>query len=454
MSSSVRTAVMPETMYARNGDVHLAYQTIGEGPPDLLNVVSGPGSHVEHLWEEPSVVRMLGRFSSYGRLILYDPRGSGLSDPISPTDVPTIQQHVDDIRAVLDAAQSTRAVLVGYLAGAAAAMVFAATHPERVESLILFGPYARLTTDDDYPIGQVSPEVVDQLVEATLGGWGKGGAMAMFSPSTMGDERFTRWWAQMERLSASPGTAAALVRQWFDIDVRRVLPAIRVPTLVLARRDQPLTTAAHARYVAEHIEGAQYVEVEGSDLHFFTGETDATFAAIEDFLGTSHERGEAERSLGTVLFTDIVGSTALAAEIGDLRWRDLLESHNRLIQRQLQRFGGRLLDTAGDGALMLFDGPAHGIATARAIRDAVRALGIEVRAGIHTGELEHRTDGGVGGIAVHIGARIAALAGPSEILVSRTIKDLTAGSSIRLESRGVHQLKGVPEPWEVFAVAP
>jgi pimeloyl-ACP methyl ester carboxylesterase len=450
MPGIVGTA-LPETQYALNGDVHLAYHTLGQGPPDILSVLAGPGSHIEQLWEEPGIARTTRRLASLGRVILFDQRGSGMSDPVSPHEIPTMDQHVDDIRAVLDTVGSRRTVVMGYLAGCAPAMVFAASHPERVESLILFGAYARLKADDDYPIG-VPQEIVDQLVAGTLATWGKGGALPMFAPSMADDERFRTWWGQMERLSASPGTAAALIRQWFDVDVRRVLPAIRVPTMVMVRRDQPLITPEQGRYVADHIEGAQYVEVPGRDLHFFTGETEPIFDALEDFLGASHSEAEPERSLGTVLFIDIVGSTTMAARIGDSRWRDLLESFHRLVERQLQRFHGRLIDTAGDGVLALFDSPARAISTARALRDGVRALGLEVRAGIHTGELERRENGGVGGIAVHIGARIGALGAADDILVSRTIKDLTAGSTVRLESRGFQQLKGVPEPWEVFAV--
>lgn len=450
MPGIVGTAI-PETRYALNGDVHLAYQTLGEGPPDMLSVIAGPGSHVEQMWDEPGIARTTRRLASLGRVILFDQRGSGVSDPVSAHEVPTMDQHVDDIRALLDTVGSRRTVVMGYLAGTAPAMVFAASYPERVQSLILFGPYARLKADDGYPLG-FPQEVVDQLVAGTLATWGKGGALPMFAPSMADDERFRTWWGQMERLSASPGTAAALIRQWFDVDVRRVLHAIRVPTLVMVRRDQPLITPEHGRYVADHIEGAQYVEVPGRDLHFFTGDTEPIFDALEDFLGVSHSEAEPERSLGTVLFIDIVGSTSMAARIGDSRWRDLQESFQRLVERQLQRFRGRLIDTAGDGILALFDSPARAISAARAVRDGVRALGLEVRAGIHTGELEHRENGGIGGIAVHIGARIGALAGGSEILVSRTIKDLTAGSAVRLESRGLQQLKGVPESWEVFAV--
>jgi pimeloyl-ACP methyl ester carboxylesterase len=451
MASSVAVPAVPETKYARNGDVHLAYQTLGEAPPNLLLVTLGPASHLENFWEEPALARATRRVATYGRFILFDNRGVGLSDPVGPGTIPTLDQLLDDIRAILDEVGADRATLFGYVAGCALAMVFAARYPERVESLVLWLPYARLVIDADYSIG-LPPEFVDQVVASTLEGWGKGALTMMVSPSMAGDERFARWGAQMERLAASPGTAAALVRQWFDIDVRSVLPTIHVPTLVLGRTDQPLISIEHTRYVAEHIPGAQYVEVKGSDMHYFTGVTEEVFEAIEDFLGADHQQAERDRFLGTVLFTDIVGSTELAARIGDARFRDLLESYNRLLRRQLDRFRGKLMDTAGDGALALFDSPARGIACAEAIRDGVRALGIEVRAGLHTGEIEQREDGGVGGIAVHIGARVSALAGPSEILVSRTIKDLIAGSSVRLESRGEHQLKGVPGSWETFAV--
>ncbi|TMF56311.1 MAG: adenylate/guanylate cyclase domain-containing protein [Chloroflexi bacterium] len=452
MSTPLSLTATPETKYARKGDIHLAYQTLGEGPPDVVNVTAGPSSHIEYLWEEPTVARAIRRLASYGRLILFDPRGVGLSDPVAPKEIPSMEQQVEDLAAILDTVGSQRAVLVGYVAGAATAMVFAALHPERVESLILMMPYARMQLDDDYPIG-IPGEVLDGIVQQTIEGWGTAQGIELIAPSMAGDPLFRAWWAQIERLGASPGTAGALVNMWFHVDVRSILPTIRVPTLVFGRKDQPLMTAAMARYVADHIDGARYVELAGADVHAFLGDTEPLFRAIDDFLDTELHTSDSDRSLGTVVFTDMVQSTNRAAEIGDGRWHDLLESHNRLVRRQLERFGGRLIDTAGDGALSLFDGPARAIACAQAIRDGVRALGIEIRAGLHTGELEHRQDGGIDGIAVHIGARIASLASPNEILVSRTIKDLVAGSRIRLESRGVHQLKGVPDPWEIFAVA-
>jgi pimeloyl-ACP methyl ester carboxylesterase len=292
--AKIASTVVPETLYAVNGDFHLAYQTLGVGPPDILSVIPGPGSHVEQMWEEPAVARTTRRLATLGRVIVFDQRGSGMSDPVSPRDVPTMDQHIDDIRAILDTVGSRRAVLFGYLAGCAQAIVFAATYPERVESLVLFGPYARLKVDDDYTIG-VPPEVVDQLVDATLSTWGKGGALPMFAPSMADDERFKTWWGQMERLSASPGTAAALIRQWFDLDVRRVLPAIRVPTLVLVRKDPPLITPAHARYVADHIGGAKYFEFDGSDLHFFTGDMQPSRISLAPATATPSQSGHSER---------------------------------------------------------------------------------------------------------------------------------------------------------------
>src|SRR5256712_7011338 len=422
MALSVLAPAIPQTKYSTNGEIHLAYQTLGTGPPDLLVVSPGPLSHVEQIWEQPTVARVLRRLASYGRLILFDQRGTGLSDPVVPHEIPRLEEHVEDMRVILDEVGSKRTVVLGYAAGGAPAMMFAATHPARVESLILGPPYARLRIDDDYPIG-ATPEVVDKLVALTLAGWGNGAAIPAMAPSMANDEGFRAWAGQMERLAASPGTAAALVTQWHDIDIRRVLPAIFVPTLVLSLKDQPVYSPMHSRYVADHIAGARFVELEGSDL---LAVTDTMFRAIEDFLGASYHEPDPDRSLGTVLFTDIVGSTATAAGIGDVRWRDLLEAHDRILKRQVERFRGRLIKSTGDGALVLFDGPARAIACAEATRDALRAIGLQVRAGLHTGELEQREDGDIGGIAVHIGARIAALARPGGILISRTIKDLVA----------------------------
>ena len=443
--------VPPGTRYARNGPIHLAYQVLGSGPPDLLVVNSGPNSHVDYMWAEPSVARFLRRLASFSRLIVYDSRGVGLSDPVPGSAVPTMDEQVDDIRTVLDEAGSQRAVVAGHLAGCAPALVFAAAHPERAASLVLLGGYARLLRGEDYPDG-VEQASVDQITGLILDQWGAGNDLDFTNPSKAGDEEFRHWYARSQRMSASPATAAAMARQWFEIDVRSVLPAIKVPALVMARAANVMYPMQHTRYLAEHIAGARYIEFPDTDLLYYVGNTDGVLDAIEEFVTGMRPRPSADRFLGTVLFVDVVGSTRLAAQIGDRPFRELIDGFHQLIQRQLERYQGRLVDTAGDGALTLFDSPARAISCAEAIRDGVRALGLQVRAGVHTGEMEHGPAGEVRGIAVHTGARVAALAGPGEILVSRTIRDLVAGAPIRLESRGVHELKGVPGPWELFAV--
>jgi class 3 adenylate cyclase len=341
-------------------------------------------------------------------------------------------------------------VIAGSLAGCAIAVMFAAMHPERVESLLLLGGYARIRRDASYPEG-VDQAHIDQIADAVLGTWGTGADLPLVNPSMAGDDNFRRWYAQMQRLAASPATAVAMARQWFDVDVRAVLPAIKVPTLVIARQQNPLFAVQHTRYLAEHIAGARYVEFPGADLHYFVGDADVVLDTIEEFVTGVRPVPSPERFLGTVLFIDVAGSTKLAAEIGDSRFKDLMSDFIQLVRRQLDRFQGRLVDTAGDGVLALFDSPLRAIASAESVRDGVRALGLQVRAGVHTGEMERGPAGEVRGIAVHTGARVAALAGAGEILVSRTIRDLVAGAPVRLESRGLHELKGVPGSWEIFA---
>jgi pimeloyl-ACP methyl ester carboxylesterase/class 3 adenylate cyclase len=441
----------PETRYARNGPIHLAYQVLDGGPPDLLVVNSGPNSHVDYMWAEPSVTRFLRRLASFSRLIIYDGRGVGLSDPVPGSAAPTMDEQVDDIRAVLDEAGSRRTVVAGHLAGCAPAMVFAAAHPERVESLILMGGYARLLRGADYPDG-VEQAHINQITDLILDQWGAGDDLDFSNPSKAGDGEFRRWYARIQRMSASPATAAAMTRQWFEVDVRSVLPAIKVPTLVMARATNVIYPVQNTRYLAEHIAGAKYIEFPDTDLLYFVGNTGGVLDAIEEFVTGARPLPSPSRFLGTVLFVDVAGSTQLAAEIGDSQFREVIDGFHQLVQRQLERYHGRLVDTAGDGALTLFDSPARAIACAEAVREGVRALGLQVRAGVHTGEMEHDPGGQVRGIAVHTGARVAALAGPGEIYVSRTIRDLVAGAPIRLESRGVHELKGVPGSWEVFAV--
>jgi class 3 adenylate cyclase len=441
----------PETRYARNGPVHLAYQVLGEGPVNLVGVSSGPASHVDFMWMEPSAARWLRRLASFSRLIIYDNRGAGLSDPVPGGVAPTMDEQVDDLGVILDETGCDRAVLAGNLAGCAPALVYAAAHPERVESLILMVGYARLRQGPDYPYG-VEEAQVDQIAEAVLSTWGTGADLFLTNPTVAGDDNFVRWYAQMQRMAASPATAAAMARQWFDIDVRSVLPAIRAPTLVIARDGNATFPADHARYLADHIADARYAEFPGADLQLFVGDADSVLDAIEEFVTGTRPLPSPDRFLGTVLFVDVVGSTQLAAAIGDGPFAERLGDFIQLLRRQLDRYQGRLVDTAGDGALALFDSPARAIACAEAVRDGVRALGLQVRAGVHTGEMEHGPGGTIRGIAVHTGARVAALAGPGEIMVSRTIRDLVAGAPIRLGSRGEHQLKGVPGSWEVFSV--
>lgn len=443
---------IPPTQYARSGAIHLAYQVLGTGPPNLVVVSSGPGSHMDHQWSEPHAARWLRRTASFCRLVMYDNRGVGLSDPVGSDAVPTMDEQVDDVRVIMDATGCDRAVIVGHIGGTAPALVFAASHPERVEKLIVMNGYARLRRSDDYPYG-VGQEQIDMIADTILAGWGTGMDLPMTDPSMVGDEDFTAWYAQMERLAASPGTAVAMARQWFEIDVRSVLPTITVPTLVIGRANNALYTPDIARYLADNIAGARYVEFAGSDLHFFTEGADAVLDTVEEFVTGAPPPPSFERFLGTVLFVDIVGSTKMAVALGDARFRALLEEFHDLVKRQLERHGGRLIDTAGDGALSLFDSPARAIACAESTRDGVRALGIEIRAGVHTGEMERGSGGEVRGIAVHIGARVAALAGASQVFVSRTIRDLMAGAPVRFESAGVHTLKGVPGRWEIYAVA-
>jgi len=330
--------------------------------------------------------------------------------------------------------------------------VFAATHPDRVESLILLGGYARLRADAGYPQGLDQADI-DLIAEAILDTWGSGADLDLIAPTVAGDDNFRRWYAQVQRMSASPATAVAMARQWFEVDVRSVLPTIQVPTLVMGRATSVIFPVQHTRYLAEHIAGAKYLEFPEADMLYFTGGADQVLDAVEEFVTGMRPLPSPDRFLGTVLFLDVAGSTQLAAEIGDSRFRELIDGFHQLVRRQLDRYQGRLVDTAGDGALALFDSPARAIACAEAVRDGVRALGLQVRAGVHTGEMEHGPGGTIRGIAVHTGARVAALAGPGEIMVSRTIRDLVAGAPIRLDSRGEHQLKGVPGSWEVFAVA-
>lgn len=437
----------PDTHYAKSGDVHIAYQVVGEGSFDLV-LVPGWVSHVEYAWEQPLFAKFLQRLASFCRLIILDRRGTGLSDPVA--QLPTLEQRMDDVRAVMDAAGSERATLFGISEGGPMCMLFAATYPRRTASLVLCGTFARNRWDPEYPWGHKEARI-ERFLKQIERGWGQGVSARHFAPSLSQDEEFLRSWGKFERLALSPGRIRLLLRMVSDCDARHILPVIRVPTLILHRVGDQMTPIEGARYLAEHIEGAKYVELPGEDHFPWVGDVEALLGEVEEFLTGVRRGPDIDRVLATVLFTDIVRSTERAAALGDRQWRDLLERHHSLVRRELSRFRGREVDTAGDGFFATFDGPARGIRCACAIRDAVASLGIAIRAGLHTGECEVMNDK-VSGIAVHIGARVAGMAEPSEVLVSSTVKDLVAGSGLQFTDRGRRELKGVPGEWRLFAV--
>jgi len=449
-AEEVWTAGMePETRYAKSEDLHIAYQVVGQGPSDLV-LVPPFVSHVEHYWEEPLVTRFLTRLASFSRLILFDKRGTGLSDRVPPDRLPTLEQRMDDVRAVMDAAGSERAALFGPSEGGPMSALFAATYPERTTALILYGTFASTIRDASYP-WPMDPAERQRMIEAIPQQWGRGTYADLLAPSLTGDERFRRWWARLERLGASPGAAMALRRMNGQIDIRETLPVIRVPTLVLHRTGDLDTSIEEGRYLAAHIPGAKFVDLPGADHLPWAGDQDAILDEVEEFLTGVRPVAEPDRVLATVVFTDIVGSTEHAAELGDRRWRDVLVSHHGIVRRELDRFRGREVKTVGDGFLATFDGPARAVRCACAIRDGVGSIGVSIRAGLHTGECEF-VENDVGGIAVHIGARVAAKAQPNEVLVSSTVKDLVVGSGIEFQDRGIHQLRGVPGEWRLYAV--
>jgi pimeloyl-ACP methyl ester carboxylesterase len=438
---------LPHTQYAKSDDVHIAYQVTGQGPRDIV-YVPGFVSHLEYEWEHPLPARFFQRLSSFSRLIRFDKRGTGLSD--RALDIPTLEQRMDDVRAVMDAVGSQRSALFGVSEGGPMSVLFAATYPERTAALVLYGSYARRSWAPDHPCGWTE-EQWRVALERLERDWGTPGCHEMAVPSMVQDEGFRQYRANYQRLAASPGAAAAVWRMNKDIDVRHVLSAIRVPTLILHRAGDRVTRVEQARYLAERIVGAKLVEFAGIDHTPWVGDADAVLSEIEEFLTGTRHAAEPDRVLATVLFTDIVGSTERAAELGDRRWRELLEAYYALARRQLERFRGRELDTAGDGLFAAFDGPARAIRSAVAIRDGVRSIGLDLRAGVHTGECEVIGDK-MGGIAVHIGARVAAMTHAGEVLVTGTVRDLVAGSGVRFEDRGTHPLKGVPGEWHLYAV--
>ena len=442
--------MLPETLYARLGDLHLAYQVIGEGPPDILLLDQWFGN-LDAQWDVPPLAEFRERLASFGRLIMFDKRGTGLSDPIPTSSLPTLEEFMGDIPAVLDTVGSERPALIANIGGGILAMPYAAAHPERISSLILVDCFARFSEAPDFPIGTPIANVEPNLEVAELE-TGRGIMLDLFAPSVANDERIRRAWARYERSAATPGSTKAIVRLIYGSDVRDLLPAIRVPTLVIHRRDAIGFGVEHGRYLAAHIPDARYVELPGTDNLIWAGDQDAMVAEIQAFVTGVRPATEPRRVLATVMFTDIVGSTERAAALGDVRWHALLADHNRVVRRQLERFGGREIKVVGDGFLATFDGPARAVRCAIAIRDEVRELGLSIRVGVHVGEIEVLPDD-IAGLAVHIGARVSALAGPDEVLVSSTVKDLVVGSGLVFEDRGSHLLKGVPGEWRLFAVA-
>jgi pimeloyl-ACP methyl ester carboxylesterase len=436
----------PETRYAKSGDVNIAYQVVGDGPFDLV-YVPGWVSNVELLWEKPKPARLLERLSSFSRLILFDKRGTGMSDRVSTENLPTLEQRMDDVRAVLDAVGSERAALLGHSEGGGMSTLFAATYPERSRALVLVGAFAKRLRSDDYPWAPSLEERLETIAEVERD-WGAGLDITEMAPHE--DPGLLEWYSTCLRRSASPGAAAALLRMNSQIDTRQVLPTIRVPTLVLARTGDRDVTIDEGRWLASQIPDARFVELPGDEHLLWAGDQDSLLDEVEHFLTGTRSAPDYDRVLSTVLFTDIVGSTERARELGDRGWHEVLDEHHARVRSMLEQYRGREVDTAGDGFFASFDGPARAVRAACAIRDGVQTLGIEIRAGLHTGECELMRDK-IGGIAVHTGARVAAAADPGEVLVSSTVRDLVAGSGIVFADRGEQELKGVGS-WRLYSV--
>jgi class 3 adenylate cyclase len=427
--------------YAKSGEVHIAYRVFGDGPRDIV-LIPGTLSHVELSWERPSSEHLLKRLTAFARVIVFDKRGQGLSDRVAEQ---TLEERIGDVRAVMDAAGSRQATIYGWSEGGSMCLMFAATYPERTSALVLYGSFA--SAKDGVPA-----EVFERLVDDLEAHWGEGRLFAVNATSRRNDQAMIQYAGRLERASASPSSIVALLRANRDLDVRHLLPSVRVPTLILHRVGDAVVAVAAGRYLAEHIPGARYLEIPGDDHLVTDNETQDVIAdAIEEFLTGVRHHHEPDRAVATVMFTDIVSSTARAAELGDSRWRELLGNYYAVVRKELTTFRGHEVNTAGDGLLATFDGPARAIRCACSVRERVRPLGLQVRTGLHTGECELIGDD-VGGIAVHIGARVAATAAPDEVLVSSTVKDLVAGSNLQFGDRGAHNLKGVPGEWRLFVV--
>jgi class 3 adenylate cyclase len=441
--------VQPETKYARLGRDRIAYQVLGEAPPDLV-LTSGSFGHVDMAWEDPGIALFFRTLASFSRLILFDRRGTGASDPIPIDSLPPWESYAQDLAAVLDEVGAEQAALLTQVDAGPMAMFFAGTKPERTSALLLANATARYLADDDYPIG-VPVEVAEAVLAQVDQLWGTEAMVSMQAPSRAGDARFRRWLARFQRTNASPRAVLAFLRASFEMDASSILPLIQAPTLILHRRDCQLVPVTHGRYLAERIPGATLVELPGTELTLFWETPEVALDHVEQFLTGVRRVAQPTRVLATVLFTDIVGSTQRAGELGDRRWRELLNVHDDLSRRLVEEFGGRLVKTTGDGMLATFEGPGQAIHCAVAFRDELAGIDIQLRAGLHSGEVELR-DHDVGGIAVHIAARVMAAADPSEILVSRTVRDLVAGSDVTLEDRGMYSLKGIDGDWQLLAV--
>jgi len=436
-----------ETRYAASSGANIAYHAVGDGDVDLVMVPTFI-SNVEMTWEVPTLARFARTLARFTRLILFDRRGCGASD--GPAGAAALEQQLDDVQAVVEASGSSHPALLSLNEGAALSLLFAASHPEAVSALVLMDPQARLVADTDYEWAP-SPKARAESMRRIIANWGQASAENPWMVFAGEDPEDRRMLARYQRLAAGPGDAAAALELAGETDVREILPSVQCPTLVLRRAEDEFIDARHSYYVAEHVPGAKLIELPGTGPPWVNGPEEAA-AVIEEFLTGVHPPAPSERVLATVLFTDIVGSTEHATRLGDAAWRTLLESHDRVVRTEVRFHRGRVVKSLGDGALALFDGPSRAIGCAQAIRAGLAGLGLQSRAGLHAGECELLPDGDVGGIAVHIGARIAGLAEPDEVLVSGTVRDLSVGSPFRLESRGEQRLKGVQEPWRVFAV--
>jgi class 3 adenylate cyclase len=437
----------PDTKYTSSGGINIAYQVVGDGPIDLV-LVPGWVSNIEAFWEEPNCARFLGELSSFARLILFDKRGTGLSDRL--VEVSTLEERMDDVRSVMEAVGSERAALLGYSEGGPMCALFAATYPERTSALIMHGSYARRLRTTDYPYGP-DPEQMESWITDVARAWGGPVGLEDRAPTLANDLRFRQWWSHYLRVSCSPSAVVALTRANAQIDIRHILPSIRVPTLVLHCSGDRTMEFGHSQYLASRIAGAKLVIIESEDHIPYASGSAEIVSNVQEFLTGQRHVHPSDTVLGTIMFTDIVGSTEKVSAAGDRRWADLLEAHNAAIRRELAAYRGREINTTGDGFVAIFDGPARAVRCAFAVKEAVRPVGLEIRLGIHTGECEIRRDS-ISGLSVHIAARIAALASASSVVVSRTVKDLVAGSGIAFEDLGNHNLKGVPDQWHLYRV--